>query len=62
MNDQAYKLFHEGTLAFADMEQNGIRIDLRHCRRQKKNAEQQISMLELELARKQKAMGPTKLR
>jgi len=51
MNDQAYKLFHEGTLAFADMEQNGIRIDLRYCRRQKKNAEQQISMLELELAR-----------
>jgi DNA polymerase I-like protein with 3'-5' exonuclease and polymerase domains len=51
MNSQAYKLFHEGILAFADMENNGIRIDVGYCRRQKRHIEQQITMLGLELDR-----------
>jgi len=51
MNKQAYKLFHEGTLAFADMEKNGIRVDVAHCKRQNKNIKQQILMLECELNR-----------
>lgn len=49
MNNQAYKLFHEGTLAFADMEQNGIRVDLQYCKTQKKEIEHQIKELEHEL-------------
>jgi DNA polymerase-1 len=51
MNKNAYKLLHEGTLAFADMEYNGIKVDVRYCRRQKKNINQQIELLELELDR-----------
>ena len=49
MNKEAYKLFHEGTLAFADIEQNGIRVDLKYCRTQRRNMDQQIDMLECEL-------------
>jgi DNA polymerase-1 len=49
MNQQAYKLFHAGTLAFADMEQNGIRVDLQYCKTQKKEIERQIKTLEREL-------------
>lgn len=29
--DKAYKLLHEGTLAFSDIEQNGIKIDTEYC-------------------------------
>ena len=50
-NKSAYKLFHDGALAFADIENNGIRIDTKYYKTQKKNADQQIELLELELAR-----------
>jgi DNA polymerase I-like protein with 3'-5' exonuclease and polymerase domains len=51
LNKEAYRLMHEGTLAFADMEQNGIRIDVPYYKKQKKNLSQQIMMLGLELDR-----------
>jgi len=51
MNKDAYKLLHEGTLAFADMENNGIRIDVPYYKRQKKMMKEQISLLSLELDR-----------
>ncbi len=51
MNSQAYKLIHEGTLAFSDMEQNGIRIDVPYFKRQRENLKQQIMMLGCELDR-----------
>jgi DNA polymerase I len=51
MNKNAYKLMHEGALAFSDMEQNGIRIDVPYFKTQRKNIKQQIMMLGLELDR-----------
>ena len=51
MNERAYKLMHEGTLAFADMENNGIKIDVPYYKRQKKMIKEQISLLVLELDR-----------
>ena len=32
----AYQLFHEGTLALARAERQGIRLDVDYCERQKK--------------------------
>ncbi len=51
MNASAYRLMHEGTLAFADMENNGIKIDVPYYKRQKKMIKEQISLLVLELDR-----------
>ena len=31
---EAYQLIHEGNLALADLEENGIRIDIPYCRKQ----------------------------
>ena len=31
---EAYQLFHQATLAFADMESNGLRIDIDYCKEQ----------------------------
>ena len=39
---EAYKLFHEGTLAFAQAEREGIRIDIEYCRRKKEHLERKI--------------------
>ena len=38
----AYKLFHEGALAFAQAEREGIRIDIEYCRRKKEHLERKI--------------------
>jgi DNA polymerase I-like protein with 3'-5' exonuclease and polymerase domains len=51
MNKEAYKLMHEGTLAFADIEQNGIRVDIPYYKRQRLMIKEQIRLLELELDR-----------
>lgn len=51
MNPSAYQLMHEGALALADIERNGIRIDTKYYKRQSKNLKQQIMMLGLELDR-----------
>jgi len=61
MNERAYKLMHEGTLAFADMENNGIRVDTKYCREQKKSIDQQIMMLGLELDRSEEVKEWRKL-
>ncbi|MBT7929474.1 hypothetical protein HN682_06130 [Candidatus Peregrinibacteria bacterium] len=49
MNKQAYKLMHEGTLAFADMESNGIRVDTAYCKKQMKDIDKKIQHLENKL-------------
>ncbi|MCP4475438.1 MAG: hypothetical protein GY821_12900 [Gammaproteobacteria bacterium] len=61
MNKEAYKLFHEGTLTFADIEQNGIRVDVHYCKTTTDNIEQQIEMLELELERTEEVKAWKKL-
>jgi len=35
---QAYDLLHKGSLALGDVEMNGVRIDVDHCRREQRNA------------------------
>jgi len=40
--EKAYTLFHEGALAFADMEKNGIRIDVPFARKMDADWEEQI--------------------
>ena len=49
MTLQAYKLFHEGVLAFARAEQLGMRIDVEYCERKKKQLTRKITGLEKEL-------------
>ena len=44
--EQAYKLFHAGTLAFARAEQQGIRIDLEYCVKTGKHLQRKIDRLE----------------
>ena len=39
---EAYQLFHEGALAFAQAEREGIRIDIEYCRRKKEHLERKI--------------------
>ncbi len=34
VNKQGYNLLHEGVLCFSDIQQNGIRIDVEHCKHQ----------------------------
>lgn len=51
MNKEAYKLMHEGTLAFADIERNGIRIDTKYYKSQRRYLSQQIDMIECEMDR-----------
>jgi DNA polymerase-1 len=41
-NLDAYELLHKGTLAFSDIEQNGINIDVPYCERQKKGIQRKI--------------------
>lgn len=49
MGDEAYKLFHQGALALADMERNGIKVDIDYCKRQQADVSKQIIKLESEL-------------
>ena len=49
MNRQAYKLFHDGVRAFADMEANGIRIDIKHMQKQRNIADAKIKKLEAKI-------------
>ena len=42
----AYKLLHEGTLAFARAERQGIRVDVDYCLSTQKHLERQIARLE----------------
>lgn len=46
MNKEAYDLFHEGALALADIEQNGIRVDMEYCLDQQKILNKKISSIE----------------
>lgn len=45
---EAYELLHKGTLALANAEQAGMRIDLEYCERMKHRLSKKISMLEKE--------------
>lgn len=44
--EAAYKLFHDGILAFARAEQQGMRIDLEYCKRKNMELTQEIESLE----------------
>lgn len=46
INKEAYKLLHEGTLCLADIEANGIRINLNHCKKASEDLERKIRILE----------------
>jgi len=46
---EAYKLFHEGMLAFARAEQAGMRIDAEYCERKKTEITDQIEDLETQI-------------
>lgn len=45
---EAYQLFHQGILALANAEQNGIRVDIQYCERQKRLLTHKIDKLEEE--------------
>ncbi len=34
ISKEGYQLFHEGQIAFSDIQQNGIKIDTKHCKQQ----------------------------
>lgn len=42
----AYKLFHDGTLALAHVEQNGMRVDVEYCMRKRKHLARKIQYFE----------------
>jgi len=44
--EQAYRLFHDGTLAFARAEQQGIRVDMAYAERKKQELDDEIIRLE----------------
>lgn len=46
---KAYKLFHNGTMAFARAEQQGMRIDLEYCQRIQKELTSEIHKIQNEL-------------
>lgn len=46
---RAYNLMHEGAIAFAFAERQGMRIDLRYCRKEKRRITQRIEKMEIEL-------------
>ena len=45
----AYQLFHEGALALAEIEQNGIMIDVDYCKRQDRLLDRKVKQLEKKL-------------
>ncbi len=47
---EAYKLFHDGSLCFADMQENGIRIDTHLCRYNYKKLGEDIKDLESKIS------------
>ena len=50
MNElNGYQLFHEGALAFADMESRGLCIDIEYCQQQEKKINRTIQRLEKKL-------------
>lgn len=44
--DEAYQLFHEGIQAFAEMEQQGMRVDVEYIERKNKQIDRKIAKLE----------------
>jgi len=47
--DNAYKLFHEGILALAEAERQGLRIDMNYCLAKKRQLEHKIKKLETKI-------------
>jgi len=45
-SSKAYKLFHDGSLTFNDMEMRGIDLDKNYCLKQQKHLERQIDRLQ----------------
>lgn len=45
----AYQLLHDGVLAFADMEEHGIHIDMDYCRKMDKHIARKIKWLEAKI-------------
>ncbi len=48
-SSDAYRLFHEGTLAFGRAEKQGIRVDIEYCENKKKHLTRKIERMELQL-------------
>jgi DNA polymerase-1 len=46
---EAYKLLHNGILAFAHAEQHGMRIDVEYCQKMKRRIDRKITNIEQEL-------------
>ena len=49
LNKQAYQLFHEGVLAFADIEDTGIRVDVPYLKTQYKKLTKQLAQVGKEI-------------
>lgn len=49
LNRDAYQLFHDGSLALARAERNGIRVDLDYCNKMQSHLARQIARLEAQL-------------
>ena len=46
----AYKLMHNGILALADVEQNGIKIDVPYCKAQIENIDRRVAKIKSRIA------------
>ena len=46
---EAYKLFHDGILALAEIERNGMRVDMQYLLNQKKELTEKIEQLEQQI-------------
>jgi DNA polymerase I-like protein with 3'-5' exonuclease and polymerase domains len=53
----AYKLIHNGILALARAERQGIRIDTKYCERQRKRLTKKINQLEKEIQGSKRKRG-----
>jgi len=49
VSKEGYNLFHEGQLALSDIQQNGIKIDTKHCKNSYKRLGQEIKQCEKNL-------------
>ena len=46
---EAYQLLHEGAIALAQVERNGIRVDVGYCRSEKRKAERKVLKLDSQI-------------
>lgn len=55
LNKKAYKLFHDGTLAFADIENTGIRVDVSYLKKQYKKLTNEHNQIKKEIEQDKRA-------